>query len=282
MTRLSRVAWLHSGPGPAGEFGWGPAAHSPWGVCMRNDFGLRHPGRREAAVAVAVACLVVLVSWLGSRGGGDKAPAPSDTPTALSSSPQNGVVNLDVSPDVTPDEVEACLTPEFASHSDEVEVLYAERQRTETGDQPVLVLRNGADELRLCDSFGGSAPSVAPVQYADAAHPVRFLSNGRQSWDCDGTRLTGFTISHWLSVNDVVDRVDLRFVSDGVTGPWYVSQAQNGFVHAHGWLREQTPEAKVAIEVRILDSAGSVVPQSTMPTEPQPVEACAGRGAELG
>lgn len=222
---------------------------------------------------------MVVVSWVASHAGDD--PKPSGT-GSLASSPEESRVELDVSPVVTPAEVEQCLTRRFATDVADVEVLYSAVQKSEKGDVPVLVLRNQLGELRLCDSFGGDAPSVVPVQLADDATPVQYLSNGRQSWDCDGTRLSAFAISHWLSVGNVVDRVDLRFIIDGATRPWFSAAADQGFAHVHGWLSEQNDGATVAVQVRVLSSDGEVVPQETIPTEPQSITGCNGGDIDLG
>jgi hypothetical protein len=240
---------------------------------MTNDYGLRHPGRREAAVAVLVALLLILVSWLVSSSSGDG--RSSDSLGALAGSSSDSVVDLDVSADVSGAQVAAC-SPDAAK------VLYAEVQKTAAGDQPVLVVREKSGDLRLCDSFGGDAPSVAPVRYADGGHPVTLLSNGRQAWDCDGTRLAGFAISHWLSVDSAVRRVELRFLIDGATGPWFSARAQGGLVHVHGWLSQQNDGAAVQVQLRVIGAAGHPVPQSAVPTKPQHVRGCAKGGIQLG
>jgi hypothetical protein len=246
---------------------------------MMNEVG--HPGRREAVVALAVACVLVLVSWLSARGG-DKPATPVGDLTSQTSSPNDSVVNIDLYPTVTEAQVQACLTSTFATTVADAQVLYAEVQKTEGAPVPVLVLRNKAGELRLCDSFGGDAPSVAPVEYADAAHAVRLLSNGRQAWDCDGTRLAGFTISHWLSVSDSVDRVELRFLVDGTSSPWFSTQAQRGFVHLRGWLGEQIAGATITVQTKVLDKAGNPVPQDALPTTPQPLTGCEHGPVQIG
>lgn len=228
-----------------------------------NEFS--HPGRREAAVAVAVAVIVLLVAWLVGR---EDPEAPSGDPTALSSQPGDDLVDLDVAGTAEP-----CTTGE---------VLYSQSQKTERGVVPVSIVRTPDGDLRLCDSFGEDSPSVAPVEYADSTHAVRLLSNGRQSYDCDGDRLDGLTISHWLSVSSVVDRAELRFVIDDAAGPWFSSKAKNDFLHLHGWLGKQNPGAVVAVQIRVLDAAGDVVPQTVLPTSPQTVSGCAGGGIQLG
>lgn len=246
---------------------------------MSKDLGLGHPGRREAAVAVAVACVLILVSWIASKAGDEP---QADGRSSLASNPGESVVSLDVSRKVSPGEIEACLTDSFAKNPKRVDVLYEQIQKSEQGDVAVLILRNRAGDLRLCDSFGGDAPSVAPIAYADDVDPVRFLSNGRQSWKCDGTRLAGFAISHWLSVGDAVDRVDLRFVVDGATGRWFSSEADNGFAHVHGWLPAQNDGAMVQVQTRVLDADGAAVEQNALPTAPRGIAGCTGGDIDLG
>ena len=224
-------------------------------------------------MAIVVACLVLFFAWLSGRD--DDNNGSGTGLGALASSPADSVVKIDVSHDVTDAQIKACSPGD-------TQVLYAAVQKTESGDKPVLVLRTESGDLRLCDSFGSDAPSVAPLTYADAAHPVTFLSNGRQAWDCDGSRLAGFAISHWLSVDDPVDRVELRFVIDGATGPWFSSSAQHGFVHVHAWLSQQNAGARVAVQVRVLDAHGNAVPQSALPTEPQPIVGCNDNPIQVG
>lgn len=245
---------------------------------MSNDLGVRHPGRREAAVATVVAALLVMVSWLaGQLGDGNEAPD-----AGLAASASADVNELDVSGNVTDEDILACLTRPFARSLDEVTVLYSTIQQVEGGEAPVLVLRNTAGELRLCDSNGGDYPSVAPVEYADAATPVRYLANGRMAWDCDGTKLTGFQVTQWYSVAPAVDRAELRFIIDGTTGPWFSAKASGGFVHVHGWLGEQTDGAKVELQSRLLDANGASVAQNEVPTDAQPVMDCDGRSIQIG
>jgi hypothetical protein len=255
------------------------AALDTVGVHMNGDYDLRHPGRREAAVAIAVAVLLVAVSWLAARGPDD--PAKGDL-TSLASQSDDSIIRLDQSGDVTPSQVRQCIDATFASSADSVDTLYAVQQLSQAGKTPVLVLRNDAGELRLCDSFGGDAPSVAPVQLAGARRAVRLLSNGRQAFDCDGTRLSGLAVSHWLSVNDSVDRAEIRFLIDGVNSPWFSAKAKGGFVHVHGWIDEQSAGAQVSVQTRVLDAAGAAVPQKALPTEPQPVTSCTGGDVQLG
>jgi len=245
---------------------------------MTDDLGIRHPGRREAAVAAAVAALLVMVSWLaGQLGDGNQTPD-----AGLAASVGADVNELDVAATVTDDDIRACLTRPFARSLDEVSVLYSTVQLVEGGQTPVLILENTTGELRLCDVNGGDAPSMAPVELANAGTPVRYLSNGRMTWDCDGTKLSGFQVTNWYSVAPVVDRAELRFIIDGTTGPWFSARAQGGFVRVHGWLGEQTDGAKVKLESRLLDANGDAVAQTEVPTDPQPIMACDGRSIQIG
>src|SRR5262245_47528554 len=248
---------------------------------MTNELGLRHPGRREAAVAVAIACVLLVVAWVANLGS-EAAPPRPDGVSTLASSPDDSLVDLDLRGDVPAGAVEACLTPAFASSAAEVTVLYAKSQKTNGGTTPVLVLRNRAGELRLCDSFGGDAPSVAPVRRATSADPVRLLTAGRQAWDCDGNRLAAFTLSSWLSVAPKVHRVDARFLIDGTAGPWFTTQPQRGLAHLHAWLSEQNDGAEVAVQTRVLDKSGSLVDQAALPLKPQQIAACTGGPAQIG
>ena len=243
---------------------------------MQNE--LRHLGRREAIVAVAVACLVLLVSWVASR-----SVAQRDTPAAdLAASPTPDTVTaLDVDGEVTDDQIRGCLTRGFAPSLADVEVLYSTIQKTETGTSPVMVLRNSEGDLRLCDANGGDYPSQLPIEYADAAHPIRHLTNGRMGWDCNGSQLNAFNVTRWFSVAPGVDRVELRFVVDAAAGPWFSAKAEDGFVHVHGWLNQQQADAAVHLQVRVLDAEGGNVPQAEIATAPQPVMSCDGNDVEI-
>lgn len=238
---------------------------------MTDAYGVRHPGRREAGVAIAVALLLVLVSWLASRVGDDSSGGGL---TSVASSPDDPVVAIDQPGQVTTAQAIACLQNGTT--------LYSSVQQTATGATAVVIRRGEDGELRLCDSSGQDSPSVAAVELADAADPVRLLSNGRQSWECEGDRLTSFQISHWLSVAAPVDRVQLRFLVDRVAGPWFSARAIDGFVHAHAWLGEQGSGAVVQVQTRVLDAGGATVAQDALPAGPQPVTGCQGGDVEIG
>ena len=143
------------------------------------------------------------------------------------------------------------------------------------------ILRNDDGDLRLCDANGGDYPSQVPIEYADAANPIRHLTNGRMGWDCDGKRLEAFNVTRWFSVTPAVANVGLRFVVDGAAGPWFSADAKNGFVHVHGWLDEQQADTAVHLQVRVLDAQGNNVPQTEIATAPQPVMACDGSSVEI-
>ncbi|HET7735923.1 MAG TPA: hypothetical protein VFK52_08125 [Nocardioidaceae bacterium] len=243
---------------------------------MHNE--LRHLGRREAIVAVAVACLVLLVSWVAGR-----SVTEAETPAAgLSSSPTpDAVTPLDVDDQVTDDQIRSCLTRGFAPSLADVDVLYSTIQKTETGTAPVMILRNADGDLRLCDANGGDYPSQLPITYADSDTPIRHLTNGRMGWNCEGQAIEEFTVTRWFSVAPAVDRVELRFVVDGAAGRWFSAKAEDGFVHVHGWLNQQQAEAAVHLQVRVLDAQGDDVPQTELATTPQPVMACDGSDVEI-
>ena len=55
---------------------------------------------------------------------------------------------------------------------------------------------------------------------------------------------------------------------DGKPGPWFTTQAQNGYVHLQSWLlRVPSPQGRrTACKYRVLDQTGSVLDQPTLPT----------------
>jgi hypothetical protein len=254
---------------------------------MKDDFVLRrNPGRREAAVAVAVACVLLLVSWAISRLGGgiDDSQSPASPPTT-SARPDVGTAQSTINIDdgsVTKAQVRACAGSHFAAKHAKVDVLYGVLQQTAIGDSPVIVLRNPAGDIRLCDSFGADRPSTLPIPQATAAAPVAFLSNGRSAWDCDGERIAGFSRTYWLSVAPVVDRVQTRFIVDGVSSPWFSSKAHGGIVHLQAWLGQQDSGVIVQSETKVIDADGQVVAQNAIPSGVRTVDGCHGHDVTVG
>jgi len=183
-------------------------------------------------------------------------------------------------------DVASCLTPEFATDAGQVDVLYGEVQATSSGTAPVLVLRNQAGDLRLCDVFGGDVPAEAPVPAATQADPVVFVSNGRSAWSCEGTDkvLKSFQMTSWLSVSSDVRTVQQRFYVNGVPGPWFTTSAHGGYAHLQSWLEGPEPaSSRYAVEYRVLDASGAVAPQKALPTGKKPLPGCtSGGSAEIG
>lgn len=184
------------------------------------------------------------------------------------------------------DDVTACLTPSFATDADSVDVLYGVRQQRLGGSSSVLVLRNAAGDIRLCDQFGGDAPSQAPLPTATSSRPVAFLSNGRSSWTCAGTTrvLQKFEQSTWLVVAPEVATVQQRYWVGGVAGPWFETRAQGGYAHLQTWLEGPEPAATTyTTQFRVLDAAGDKVDQDALPTDPGALTGCPGGGsAQIG
>ena len=234
---------------------------------------VRHPGRREAAVAMAAAAVLLLVAWVADQG---EAAGRARAATTLVSA-GDGTVDLDLPGTVTRAQIAPCLTPAFARGADDVTVLYGRFQRTEGDDAVALVLRNDADDLRVCDSFGPDSPAIAPTVLASPREPVRFLTNGRRAWDCDGARLDRFIAAEWLSVSRTVAAAELRFVVDGHPGPWFHAESHGGLIHLYGWLGAQPAGARVEQQVRILRDRAEVVRRSAAPVSP-----CTGGDAQLG
>ena len=183
-------------------------------------------------------------------------------------------------------DVTACLTAGFAADASQVDVLYGVRQLRLGGSNPVLVLRNAAGDVRLCDRFGPDSPSQSPLPAASPTQPVTFLSSGRSSWTCAGTSqvLDRFEQSTWLVVSPTVATVQQRFWVDGVAGPWFETAAQSGYAHLQSWLEGPEPAAtRYAEQFRVLDADGVDVPQDALPTRPSALAGCsAGGSAQIG
>jgi hypothetical protein len=233
-------------------------------------------------VVVLVAALLLGVNALHGHGrdAGTAAAGPQSTLSA------SAATDLDQAP-VSDADVAACLTPSFATEVADVDLLYGEVQSTPSGQAPVLVLRNTAGDLRLCDAFGGDAPAVAPLPRPSTSEPVVFLSTGRSSWQCTGPAkkgLQGYQSTTWLAVAPAVHTVEQRFFVDDTPGPWFTTQARGGYAHLHTWVEGPQPAGTTyAGQWRVLDAEGHVVQQSALPTAKATLPGCTGVGsAEIG
>jgi hypothetical protein len=243
------------------------------------------PGRAAlvaAAVAAAVLLTVGVTASLGHRSGGPDTATQASAGTTGTAPPVRSVVDLDQGPVTDPADVAACLAPDFATDPAEVAVVYSQRQLAPAGTTPVLVLRNRAGELRLCDVFGGDHPASAPPGRATAKHLVAFFSNGRRDWHCAGHTLQRFVLSEWLSVGDPVHTVRLRFVVDGKPGPWFRTAAHGGLVHVQAWLDGPVhPGGTVRLQHRVLAADGTPVARSVLPHS-QRLPGCEGGDVQIG
>jgi hypothetical protein len=242
------------------------------------------------AAVVAVVAVVLGFSVLrtlsddrsaGDTGGDVAAAGATGSPVRQDVSDE---VDLDQGA-VDPADVDACLVPDFASSAADVDVLYGQRQSTEGGVAPVLVLRNAAGDLRLCDAEGGDAPAEAPLPAPTPAEPVVFLSNGHSRWSCtDGKVLQGYRDTTWLAVAPEVATVQQRYWVDGVPGPWFTTSARDGYAHLQSWLTGPEPSGtRYAVEYRVRDADGGTVAQSALPTGKDRLPGCSGDGdAEIG
>jgi hypothetical protein len=241
-------------------------------------------GSRRGRDFATLAAFAVAAIVLGVAGVSLIAPAgPEKAGSArLTDSPTAAAVRLDIGP-VEPTAVDGCLTPGFAASPDTVEVLYAVQQRTRTGSAPVLVLRNEAGDLLLCDQYGPDSPAVSPLPRPTRVAPVVFLGNGRQDWDCTpGGALRGLGPTDCLAVGPGVRRVKVRIVVDGVPGPWHVAKSRNGYVHLAAWLEGPLPRrTRLAVDHRVLGAHGRQVSQDALPDR-HPLAGCGGGPAMIG
>ena len=246
--------------------------------------------RYGRAVPVLAVMVIVAALFLGmsamqrlndvTAGGGQ-----GNVPDGVARTASESTYDLDVGPVSDPAQIDACAGPDFAADPSEVEVLYGVLQRRPSGTSPVLVLRNAAGDVRLCDHFGADSPSQAPLPTASQQRPVVFFSNGRSAWKCEGTGqvLDQFQMTSWLAVSPRVDEVQQRYTVDGVTGPWFTTKAQGGFVHLQSWLDGPQPaDTTYAVQYRVRDASGGDVRQTALPTRPNPLAGCSGGSAEIG
>lgn len=242
------------------------------------------PRHRLGAVAAsALAVVAIMAGAFAVRlAAPDPDAAPPD-PAQLSSVDEGTVLDLDLGPATDPEGYAACIAGGFAPDMSSIDVLYTVLQRSADGSSPVLLLRNAAGSLRLCDAAGPDSPARLPLPVATADDPVAFLSNGRMSWDCSGTTVDGFTSTTWLAVASVVDLVQQRFWVDGVPGPWFSSQAHDGYAHVQAWLEGPLPaETQLAVQHRVLDADGYPISQNALPSQRQPLLGCTGDDVEIG
>jgi len=237
-----------------------------------------------AVVLVAALLLGINTVHTGSTDPGSRSSAGSGTTGATGAVPDS--TDLDRGT-VSDTDVAACLTPDFATAVADVDVLYGEVQSTPSGQAPVLVLRNQAGDLRLCDAFGGDSPAVAPVPTPSDTEPVAFLSTGRASWQCTGPSklaLGGYQSTTWLAVASTIHTIEQRYVVDGTPGEWFSTTAHGGYAHLHTWIDGPQPAGTTyAVQWRVLDAEGHTVQQSALPTARRALPGCtSGGSAEIG
>ena len=233
-------------------------------------------------IAVLVGILVIGAAWLKALSLDEETPA---APPVAGPPANSGTTRLDLGATSSAD-VLTCLTPEFAADAAQVKVLYGVKQARLGGSSPVLILRNAAGDVRLCDQFGSDSPAEAPLPTASSDRPVAFLSTGRSTWTCQGSTqvLDRFEKTTWLVVSPEVASVRQRYLVDGVATPWFESTAVGGYVHLQSWLEGPQPaETTYAEQFRVLDASGDDVHQTALPTTPTPLPGCSGGGsAQIG
>ncbi len=239
--------------------------------------------RRLGAVVGAVLAVAVIVGGAALAGLGGADPQREGSPAARTGSPAaDPQLDLDAGELAPAEALAACSTEPFAA-GDDVTVLYAVRQRAQDGASPVVLLRNAAGDLRLCDAAGPDSPAVLPLPAASEETPVAFLTNGRAAWDCSGTTVDGYTATLWLAVGPQVDRVQQRYVVNGRPGPWFSTIARNGYAHLQTWIDGPVAAgAALAVQQRVLDATGAPVAQHALPTRREPLAGCRDGDVQIG
>lgn len=240
----------------------------------------RTPHAATIVVAAVLGVALTLVGMAVLRGTGEPAgpaPGPAAAPTVLG----DEALGLDRGRLGEAGALEACSTPRFAGPGT-VEVLYGVRQLAADGESPVVVLRNEAGELRLCDAAGADSPSQAPLPAPDDAAPVAFL-NARAAWECTGDRLDRYTSATWMLVADQVAAVRQRLWVDGDPGPWFTTEAVGGIVHLSAWEDGPLPRGTdLGVEFDVLDRDGAPVRQDVLPEDPAAVGWCEDGDVQIG
>ena len=167
------------------------------------------------------------------------------------------------------------------------EVLYGVRQHRLGGSSAVLVLRNAAGDVRLCDQFGADAPSQAPLptprpQRAGRVPLHRPRPPGPATAPPGPRPLRAVHLAGGLP-----RRRDGPSSGSGSTaspGPWFETRAHGGYAHLQTWLAG--PRARgttYAEQFRVLDADGTAVPQTALPTGSSALPGCrAGGSAQIG
>jgi hypothetical protein len=247
-------------------------------VAGRDKAAGDHEGRAWGSAAVVSGLGAVSVGRVGVTDTG-----ASVRPVA-SAARTGGVVDLDLGPVTRQAAVARCLASGFATRSGQVRVLYGVRQQLPRGSVAVLILRNGAGTVRLCDQFGGDYPARLPPPRATRTRPVVFYSTGRRDWNCEQStqRLRRFTMTQWLSTEPVVHSVRLRFVVNGVPRRWFATRPLNGFAHVQAWLSGPLPcSARLAVEERVLDGHGRALRDTALPAH-QRLAGCPNGSVQIG
>jgi hypothetical protein len=257
---------------------------------MRGEHALaalRTSTRPHAAVVLAVVLTVgALVSGPGATSatrGALTAATASTRPVAFAAR-TGGALDLDLRPVTRRATIARCLVAGFATRPGQVSVLYGVRQKLPRGSVAVLILRNRAGRVRLCDRFGGDYPAQLPAPRATRTRPVVFYSTGRRYWSCEQStqRLRRFTLTQWLSTRPVVHSVRLRFVVNGVPRRWFATRPVNGFAHVQAWLSGPLPRsARLAVEQRALDGQGRVLRHTRLPAH-QRLAGCTNGSVQIG
>lgn len=225
---------------------------------------VRLRGRHGAVVASSLT-VAVIVLGIASVKLGDTTKASPPTTAELSAGTDEPILDLDLGPLTGPPAGSVCTAPDVDAGSPEVELLYGMRQKSASGSGPVLLLRDGAGDLLMCDVAGPDRPAQLPLPQASSAEPVVFLTNGRSRWECTGETLDRYTSTTWLAVTPDVDRVQQRFVVDGAPGPWFTTHAAGGYAHLQTWLDGPVAgDTRLSTEYRVLDAAGEPVRQSAL------------------
>jgi len=243
--------------------------------------------RRHGAVVLSVMLTVgALISGLEAA----SATSGAVTDTAVSVRPAvlaaraGDVLDLDLGPVTRRAAVARCLAPGFATRPAQVSILYGVRQKLPGTSVAVLILRNRAGTVRLCDQFGGDYLAQLPPPRATRTKPVVFYSTGRSDWNCEQTtqRLRRFTMTQWLSTRPVVHTVRLRFVVNGAPRRWFATRPVNGFAHVQAWLSGPLPRnARLAVEQRALDGHGRPLRHTQLP-EHRRLAGCTNGSVQIG
>ena len=231
----------------------------------------RRPWLLPISAAAAVATIAVGgVALLGGEGSGrqqqDDAPVAAASPTAPTGpAPVPFTLGRLPAKDAAAT-LTACLDSLDRQPGD-YEVGYAQRVRTESGAQGVVVARQDSTGTELLCAKDEQALIAGPMSKSvvvepTRGEPIKLADGGGTSSMTDlGTgTTTQLSTTSTFRVAANVAHIDMRVGTDTAPGIWHRSAADHGFVHASAWIDTQVARGTdLYVETRAQDVNGKAI-----------------------